>query len=145
MNETMVPTRTPDTAAANTVDDPILGALATQDFSRLETGLADDVQLRALLPGGYRDVRGRAEVAATFIRWFGDADRYRLLDAADGQEGGRRKLHWRLLLRSPGSAGEGWFVVRQDAYLGTDGQGRITHIDLLCSGYRPATEVADDG
>ena len=52
----------------------LLEALADGDFSRIATLVSDDVTLSALLPGGFRQWQGAAEIAATFDRWFGNAE-----------------------------------------------------------------------
>jgi hypothetical protein len=58
-----------------------------------------------------------------------------------GAVGDRLHLRWRLRLRAE-RLGTGWFIVEQQAYADTGDDGRISRLDLLCTGYRP--EV-DDG
>jgi hypothetical protein len=50
-------------------------------------------------------------------------------------------LSWRLRLRAE-RLGTGWFTVEQQAYADTGDDGRISQLDLLCTGYRPE---GDDG
>jgi hypothetical protein len=113
-----------------------LEGLAAQDFGRIGTVLSDDVQLRALLPGGLRQWTGAATAAAAFATWFGDTEDFELLEAAVGEVGGRLHLHWRLRLQAE-RLGSGWFTVEQQAYADADAGGRIGRLDLLCTGYRP--------
>ena len=110
--------------------------LATQDFAELGGALATDACLRALLPSGLREWTGAEAIANRFARWFGDTEAFELVEAAVGEVGGRLHLHWRLRLRAE-RLGPGWFTVEQQAYADTDGGGRITQLDLLCTGYRP--------
>ena len=60
----------------------MLEALADSDFARIATVVSDDATLSALLPGGCRQWQGAAEIAATFDRWFGDAEHCDLIDAS---------------------------------------------------------------
>ena len=62
----------------------LLEALADGDFARIATVVSDDVTLSALLPGGLRQWQGAAEIAATFDRWFGNAEQCDLIDASLG-------------------------------------------------------------
>jgi len=118
-----------------------LKGLATQDFARLGDALTADVRLRALLPRGLREWVGAEAIAAQFACWFGDTGDFEVIDAAVGEVGGRLHLHWRFRLRAE-RLGAGWFTVEQQAYADTGASGRITRLDLLCTGYRP--EEDDD-
>ena len=66
-----------------------LEGLAAQDFGRIGTVLTDDVELRALLPGGLRQWTGAGAIARAFATWFGDTQEFELLEAAIGEVGGR--------------------------------------------------------
>ena len=116
-----------------------LDSLAAQDFPRLTSALSDDVRLRALLPGEFREWDGAERVTATFKRWLGNTEEYELVDATVDAVGARLHLRWRAHLRAE-RLGEGWFVVDQEAYIDTDADDRICQLSLLCSGY-----VADRG
>ena len=71
-----------------------------------------------------------------FAGWFGDTEDFDPVEATVGEVGGRLHLHWRLRLRAE-RLGAGWFTVEQQAYADTGDGGRITRLDLLCTGYRP--------
>jgi hypothetical protein len=118
-----------------------LEGLAAQDFARLGGALAAGACLRALVPSGLREWAGADAIARQFARWFGDTGNFELVEATVGEVGGRLHLHWRLRLRAE-RLGTGWFTVEQQAYADTGDDGRITRLDLLCTGYRPE---ADDG
>ena len=113
-----------------------LDRLAAQDFARLGDALAADARLRALLPGGLREWAGAEAIADRFARWFGDTEDFELAEASVGAVGGRLSLRWRLRLQAE-RLGAGWFIVEQQAYADTGGDGRFAQIDLLCTGYRP--------
>lgn len=119
--------------------DSFLGALAAQDFARLGKAVTADARLRALLPGGLCERAGADAIADRFARWFGDTEDFELMDAAAGEVGGRLHLYWRLRLRAE-RLGTGWFIVEQQAYADTGDDGRITRLDLLCTGYRPESD-----
>jgi hypothetical protein len=118
-----------------------LEGLAAQDFAKLGGALAAGTCLRALVPSGLREWAGADAIARQFARWFGDTGNFELVEATVGEVGGRLHLHWRLRLRAE-RLGTGWFTVEQQAYADTGDDGRITRLDLLCTGYRPE---ADDG
>jgi hypothetical protein len=129
------PTTTPQFALARS----FLEGLAVQDFARLGNALTPDARLRALLPRGPMEWNGAEVIADQFARWFGSTETYELVDAAVSEIGRRLHLHWRLRLQAE-RLGSGWFTVEQQAYADADHDGRITRLDLLCTGYRPETD-----
>jgi hypothetical protein len=118
-----------------------LESLAAQDFARLGGALAAGARLRALLPPGLMEWAGAEQIAEVFARWFGDTEGFDPVEATVGEIGGRLHLRWRLRLQAD-RLGTGWFTVEQQAYADTGEDGRITQLDLLCTGYRPE---GDDG
>ena len=134
-------TTSPNPSAATAVPQfalagTFLEGLAAQDFAQLGDALAADARLRALLPLGLREWTGAEVIAGQFACWFGDTDDFELVEATVGEVGGRLHLHWRLRLQAQ-RLGAGWFTVEQQAYADTGDGGRITRLDLLCTGYRP--------
>ena len=113
-----------------------LEGLAAQDFAKLGGALSADIRLRALLPPGPFEWTGAEVIAGEFARWFGDTENFELVEATVGEVGGRLHLRWRLRLQAE-RLGVGWFTVEQQAYADTGDGGRITRLDLLCTGYRP--------
>ena len=116
------------------VASSFIEGLAVQDFTRLGGALAADACLRALLPSGLQEWTGAEAIAHRFARWFGDTEKFELVEAAVDEIGGRLHLHWRLRLRAE-RLGSGWFTVEQQAYADADDE-RIIRLDLLCTGYR---------
>jgi hypothetical protein len=118
-----------------------LEALAAQDFGKLRATLTPDAELRALVPPGLKEWTGADAIADRFAAWFGDTDEFDLVDATVGEVGGRIHLRWRIRLQAE-RLGIGWHIVEQQAYADADENGRVAHIDLLCTGYRPETSGA---
>jgi ketosteroid isomerase-like protein len=115
-----------------------LDCLAVQDFDRLGADLADDVHLRALLPGDTREWSGPDRVKATFLRWFGNTKEFELVEASVDDLGSRVHMSWQARVRAD-RLGEGWFRVEQHAYVETDDHDLIRRIWLACSGYLAET------
>jgi hypothetical protein len=112
----------------------VLEALARRDFGRLAAALRDDVHLRALLPGGFKEWHGRDGVDAAFTGWFDEFDEFELVDTVVGEVGPRLHLGWRLRVRAAQSAGR-WLVVEQQVYADADADNQIYRLSLLCSGF----------
>jgi hypothetical protein len=112
----------------------VLEALARRDFGRLAAALRDDVHLRALLPGAFKEWHGRAGVDAAFTGWFDGFDGFELVDTVVGEVGPRLHLGWRLRVRDERSAGP-WLVVEQHVYADADADDQIYRLSLLCSGF----------
>lgn len=108
--------------------------LTAGDFGRLAVALEPDVTLQALLPRGFREFAGPAEVCGAFTTWFGGFDQYEMLDACVGQVGARLQLRWRLHVHG-GRLGPEDFVVEQHGYADAGPSGRIQHLVLVCSGF----------
>ena len=113
-----------------------LEGLAVRDFNHLGSALSGEVHLRDLVPPGPKEWESVDEGTGAFSRWFGDAERFELVDAVVGEVGPRLHLRWRVRLQAE-RLGAGWFVVEQQAYADTDETDQITHLSLLCSGYCP--------
>lgn len=106
-------------------------ALAACDFERLHRCLAPDVRFRALIPPGPITATGATETVTLLRKWFGDSQDVRLIEKQVGLVGDRVSISYRLELEEDGSR-----VVEQHAYADV-ANGRITAVDLLCSGFRP--------
>ena len=122
----------PSFAAAGTA----LEALARRDFGGLAAAMHDDVHLRALLPGGFKEWYGRAGVQGAFSGWFDDFKEFELVDAAVDGVGPRLHLGWRLRVRAA-RAGSRWLVIEQQVYADADADGQISALSMLCSGFCP--------
>ncbi len=114
----------------------VIDGLAARDFDTIVGALAEDVVFRALLPRRVLDIGGSDAVRSTFEAWFGEADRWELVEAVVGEVGGRIHLHWRVRLTNP-AVGPGTFLVEQQVYADAGADGRLCDVALLCTGYRP--------
>ena len=110
----------------------LVDRLAAGDFDGLAECFDPDVRLRALVPGGPGEHIGRAAASGRFAEWFGDATRLELVESRIAPVGDR----WLVTYRIDLDEGHGPRRVEQHLFcdLGTE---LITHIDLLCSGFRP--------
>ena len=119
--------------SATNLGDVFVTALVDGDTPRLAETLAPDVQMRALIPPGPIEVFGAEAVAGKFATWFGSAERLELIRSASEPVADRLHVSYRLRVRR---AGDPWNVVEQHLLCAHDG-GRITALDLICSGFRP--------
>ena len=110
-------------------------AVAGHDFARLADTLAADARLEALLPRGFDEWHGPAEICAVFDKWFGDVEEFEVIDASVGQVGGLLQLRWRVHVRGGPRFADAPMVVEQNVYATTNEAGRIDRIRLMCSGF----------
>ena len=108
-------------------------ALAGRDFDGLSAMLATDVCMRALTPPGPVELSGAADAAARFASWFGGSTNLELVRAGSEAVGDRWHVFYRLRVSRRGDPTS---IVEQHLFCALD-QGRITAIDLVCSGFRP--------
>jgi hypothetical protein len=109
------------------------GALVTGDFHRLTTMLAADVHMRALIPPGPVELSGAAAAAAKFASWFGGSKRLELVRTGSDEVGDRLHVFYRLRVKR---SDDPTSIVEQHLFCSLD-EGRITALDLVCSGFRP--------
>jgi len=130
MDTTQISPSGPEFAVAGS----FLEALAANDFERLAAVLDDDASLCALLPRGFCEWHGAAEIRTAFEGWFGDVEEFEVADASIGQVGSRLQLRWRVRVRGPRFGAEA-MVCEQHVYADTAPNGRIRSMSLLCSGF----------
>ena len=116
----------------------IAAAVARRDPQRLSEALTKTVRLRALLPGGPVESRGREDVVARFRGWFADFDTVEVVESGAEAVADRRLIHYRLVLRQ---ATIHWVCTQTAVCKVTDS--RLAVIDLLCSGFREIGEDED--
>ena len=110
-------------------------AVAGKDRAALVSLLADDVDFKGLTPGRLWEASDAAGVAAIFFdTWFGpDDDVVGLIGSHDGEPvADTDRVSYRLDV----SNDDGAHVVEQQAYFRA-ADGRIGHLRVLCSGFRP--------
>jgi hypothetical protein len=115
-------------------------AIAAKDAAALRAVLADTIDFQALTPSRHFVAGTGLEVAVEIIlgRWFAPARIDQLCSVTVGEVAGRGHVAYRLRAR----AWDGDYLVEQQAYYETAGDGRIGWMRLLCSGYRPVLEPA---
>ena len=116
-----------------------VAAVTERDFGRLAGTLAPDVRMRARVPSGPVELSGAEPAAARFARWFGDSDALELVHSGSDEVGDRLHVFFRLRVKEPGDP---WKLVEQHLFCALD-EGRITALDLVCSGFRPDRGGAD--
>jgi hypothetical protein len=111
----------------------LVAALTERDFGRLAATLAPDVRMRALIPSGPVELSGAEPAAARFAFWFGESNGLELVHSGSDEVGDRLHVFYRLRVKKPGDP---WKVIEQHLFCAL-GEGRITALDLVCSGFRP--------
>ena len=118
--------------------DMLVESLAEQDFDRLASTLSTNVRMRALIPPGPVELTGAEQAAARFASWFGGANELELVHSGSEEVGDRLHVFYRLRVKRPGDP---WKIVEQHLFCALD-KGRVTALDLLCSGYQSDPELA---
>ena len=114
-----------------------LDLLGRGDFDAVGELLAPDVWLRALLVREVHESNTAAGAVAALRDWVGSPHGARILDAEHQPVTGREWLRYRFLVR-PTWAPEAWHVIEQTGFCRVK-DGRISRLDLVCTGYFPAT------
>ena len=114
-------------------------ALAAKDFDRVASLLHPEVDFRGMTPGRFWQASTATQVIDEVLRsWFEDSDQIEeLLRVDTGRVADRQRVAWRLAVSNP----DGSFLVEQQAYYET-GDGSITWMRAMCSGYRPVSADA---
>jgi len=120
-------------SSATDLGTMLVAALAERDFSRLAGTFAPDVRVRALIPPGSVELSGAEPAAARFASWFGEPNELELIHSGSDEVGDRLHVFYRLRVQRPGDTSK---IVEQHLFCALDG-GRITALDLVCSGFRP--------
>lgn len=106
-------------------------ALAARDFAATRRVLADDIRFRALVPPGLRTESDADGTIERLTAWFGGADSFDVESSSIGEIEGRAAVTYRFRLHDA----DGWQSIEQHLMIDVE-DGRITAIDLLCSGFR---------
>lgn len=114
----------------------LITAISERSADKIGTWLDPDVRMRALVPSGFQEHRGASAVAARFNFWFAEAESVEVLYSKVDRVAGRLRVRYRF--REHYSDGESE-IIEQEAYCELKG-GRITTIDLLCSGHLPGPQ-----
>jgi hypothetical protein len=115
------------------VGEAFLRALSSRDFEALQACLHQDVNFRALVPPGIRQATDASDTVSRLRLWFGEADSFEMLRTEIGQVADRLSITYRIRLHDS----DGWQVIEQRLYCNVGDDGRISTLDLLCSGFLP--------
>jgi hypothetical protein len=123
-----------------------LEALAERDLDAILDLLAPDVWLRALLTrevAEARDARSATRLLGTWVDAPGGREVSEAAWTALADDGvpGRARIRYRFRLR-PTWAPDTWHVIEQTGYLRVGPDGRITRLDLACTGYHAEPTTA---
>lgn len=113
--------------------------IARRDPQRLSAALTETVRLRALLPGGLIEARGRENVAALLCALFSDFGTVRVVESAGEPVADKLLIHYRLHVAS---AAQRWVCTQTAVCRLLDG--RLAVVDLLCSGFREIEDHDDN-
>ena len=94
-------------------------------------------ELCALTPSGLRTANGRASAASYLRDWFGEPDQLAHLSSDVRLIEDRLHVGYRFRAHM----GQ-WYLIEQHAYCSVE-HGKITQVDLLCSGFRPEAPSGD--
>lgn len=120
-------------SSATDLGATLVAALADRAFDRLAGMLAPDVRMRALIPPGPIELSGAESAAARFASWFGETEGLELVRSGSEEVSDRLHVFYRLRVKRPDDP---WKVVEQHLICAF-GDGSITAVDLVCSGFRP--------
>jgi TusA-related sulfurtransferase len=113
-----------------------VAAVAAKDYDTLGRLLTADLRFRMLLPSGPTADSGAGDAVARITSWFADSDSIEVEAVASADVAGRVALTYRLRVHRAFR----WHLIEQHLMLDV-ADGRISAIDLLCSGFHP---IADD-
>ena len=109
----------------------LVDAIAAQDEAAIAACFAPDAEFRGLTPPGLRERSGAVEAASLIGGWFKDSTELSLVVATTDDVEDRLHISYRFHGVEEGEP----YVVEQHLFCAIDAD-RITHADLLCSGFR---------
>lgn len=128
----MTSTLLDDTRNGDSVATAFLSALARQDWAEVQSLLARGVSFRALTPRALRAADDDAGMMDWLARWFGDADELTMLQSEVTTMHDRVSLSYRFRAHK-----DRWYIIEQRGFADIL-NGKITSLNLVCSGFRPA-------
>jgi ketosteroid isomerase-like protein len=118
----------------------VIAAVERRDWAALAACLSEDVVFRAVISNEktpFREHVGPDAAAAQIARWFDDGDVHQLVGSGVEMVADRLHVRYRVRNREDGT----WYLVEQHLFATMAGD-RISHLDLLCSGFRPVPPPA---
>lgn len=117
---------------AGSLGNRLIDAIAAQDATAIAACFAPDAEFRGLIPPGLRERSGAIETASLIAGWFSDSTELSLVAATTDEVEDRLHISYRFRGVEEGEP----YLVEQHLYCSVDAD-RITHANLLCSGFRP--------
>jgi hypothetical protein len=122
------------------VGQRFVSAFADRDFARVQACFDREAKFRALIPPGVCEAADAAGATSHLHEWFGGADHFEILSSELGTVVDRLRIAYQLRVHDA----DGWQVFEQQAYCDVR-DGKITAMDLLCSGPRVDPVVPGNG
>jgi hypothetical protein len=123
------------TVASTAVAERFLQALEARDFAQITSCFAPGSRLRALVPTAVREDDGGDAAAERFRLWFGELADFVVTESTVDDFVDRLHVRYRIRGIDPE---DGPVTCEQHAYLTVEDDA-ITTMNLVCSGWRPAT------
>ena len=120
------------------VGEAFLDTLGRRDFEAFKALIHPRARMRSLEWAGHFDRVGRDEIVDAFRGWFSDLDADEVVSTALSVVGQRLHVGYHYRVRLPGH--DGLLEVEQHVYFQVR-NGRVLSLDLLCSGYIPASAL----
>lgn len=114
-------------------------AIADGALERLEGFCAPDISFQFLTPKRYVKLDNAADLVTRFRQWFGECTNFRVQESRVDLVGERLGIFYRLLLQEAGIS----YNIEQQLFC-TLKNGRIAYLHLLCSGFQPVAEDAEN-
>jgi hypothetical protein len=115
----------------------LAAGIASQDEAAIAACLAEDAQLRALIPPGLRECAGASDAAALIASWFADSTQLELLETRADEVADRVHISYVFAGVEDGEP----YIVEQHLYCTVGSDDTIERADLLCSGFRPRRDL----
>ncbi len=116
-----------------------VAALAAKDTEALLEIFASEVSFRGLTPGKFWEVNSPADVVNDVLyEWFEPDD---IVEAVEQVEVGTLVDRQRVVYRFRVRNATGVYRVEQCAYFDLDDDGRVSRMNVICSGYRPLADA----
>jgi hypothetical protein len=121
-----------DARGGNAVATEFLDALGRQDWVVAQSLLDQGISFRVLTPRALREADDDGDAIAWLARWFEDADELTTLRSEVSTMHDRVCLSYRFRVHK-----DRYYVIEQRGYADVV-NGKITSLNLVCSGFRPA-------
>jgi hypothetical protein len=116
------------------VGSRLLDALSQRDYDEVAACFSGDAKLRALVPSTVREDDGPEAIQARYRFWWDGLDDFRLTETQAEPLADAVRIAYRVE-----AIDEGEPIVQEQVGYALVENGRITRLNLVCSGARPRT------